>query len=122
MDISSAVTSLSALAQENRLRVFRLLVECGQDGIAAGEIARALGTPHNTLSSHLGLLSQAGLVQSRRDGRSIIYAVDLAGMRELLGFLMQDCCNGRPEVCAPLLDAVLPACAQDRGQANGPHT
>ena len=120
MDISSAVASLSALAQESRLRVFRLLVECGEDGIAAGEIARALGIPHNTLSSHLGLLSQAGLVQSRRDGRSIIYAVDLAGMRALLGFLMQDCCNGRPEVCAPLLDAVLPDCAQDRGQANGP--
>ena len=110
MDISTAVMSLSALAQENRLRVFRLLVECGQDGIAAGEIARALSVPHNTLSSQLSQLLQAGLVQSRRDGRSIIYAVDLAGTRRLLGFLMQDCCRGRPEVCAPLLDAVFPAC------------
>ncbi len=110
MDISTAVASLSALAQESRLKVFRLLVECGQDGIAAGEIARALGIPHNTLSSHLSLLVQAGLIQSRRDGRSIIYAVDLAGTRRLFGFLMQDCCRGQPEVCAPLLDAVFPAC------------
>lgn len=110
MDISTAVASLSALAQESRLKVFRLLVECGQDGIAAGEIARALGIPHNTLSSHLNQLAQAGLVQSRRDGRSIIYAVDLAGTRQLLGFLMQDCCRGRPDVCAPLLDAVFAPC------------
>ena len=112
MDISSAVESLSALAQQNRLRVFRLLVECGRDGLAAGDIARTLGIPHNTLSSHLSLLSQAGLVRSRREGRSIIYAVDLAGMRTLLEFLVQDCCQGRPEVCASLLDAVVPACTQ----------
>jgi DNA-binding transcriptional ArsR family regulator len=112
MDDTRAIAALGALAQESRLKVFRLLTGRGERGMAAGEIARRLGVPHNTLSTHLGLLSQAGLVRARRDGRSIIYSMDLAGVRALLGFLMQDCCNGRPEVCAPLLDAVAAGCCR----------
>lgn len=110
MEITRAIAALSALAQESRLKVFRLLIARGDGGMAAGEIARRLKVPHNTLSTHLGLLSQAGLVRSRRDGRSIVYATHLPGIRALLGFLMRDCCNGRPEVCAPLLDAVASGC------------
>lgn len=113
MDIRAATVTLGALAQESRLQVFRLLLEAGADGLPAGEIARNVGIPHNTMSSHLGILQQSGLVRSERRGRSIIYAVDLAGVRELLAFLLQDCCQGRPEVCSPLLDAVLPACCGD---------
>ncbi len=110
MEIKTATACLSALAQESRLRVFRLLIEAGEDGRPAGAIARSLGIPHNTMSSHLGILQQAGLVGSERQGRSVIYAVDLTGVRDLLAFLLEDCCQGRAEVCAPLLDAVLPAC------------
>jgi DNA-binding transcriptional ArsR family regulator len=113
MEIRIATACLSALAQESRLQVFRLLVEAGEEGLPAGEIARAVGVPHNTMSSHLAILQQAGLVQSQRQGRSVIYAVDLSGVRDLLAFLLEDCCQGRREVCAPLLDAVLPACCGD---------
>ena len=107
MEIKNAVNSLSALAQETRLAVFRLLVRCGPDGLAAGEIARQLNVPHNTLSVHLNILSNAGMVQSQRQGRSIIYSVDFDGVRGLLLFLTQDCCQGNPDVCTPLIDAVL---------------
>ena len=109
MDEIAAAGVLGALAQENRLKVFRLLVQQGDDGLAAGEIARRLDVPHNTLSAQLAILNRAGLVQSRREGRSIIYAADYGGVRKLLAYLLQDCCQGRPAACAPLLDAVLPA-------------
>jgi ArsR family transcriptional regulator len=102
MESMLAVRRLSAIAQEARLEVFRLLVKAGPDGRAAGDIARALGVPANTLSAQLLVLSNAGLVRPRRDGRSIIYAVDFAAMGELLVFLTEDCCRGRPEICAPL--------------------
>lgn len=108
MDVSQALEAFGALAQESRLRVFRLLVKSGPDGMAAGEIARALGVPHNTMSTHLSILAQAGLVTFRKQGRSVIYALDLEGTRGLLSFLMEDCCQGRPEVCAPLIETVLP--------------
>ncbi len=110
MDISITVKALGALAQESRLRAFRLLVRSGPEGLAAGEIARRLDVPHNTLSSHLAILSNAGLVVSHRESRSIIYQVNFAGTRELLAFLMEDCCQGQPELCAPLLDSLLPDC------------
>ena len=110
MDINSTVKALSALAQESRLNAFRLLVQAGPTGIAAGEIARELEIPHNTLSSHLSILVNAGLVESHREGRSIIYRVDFTGTRQLLAFLMEDCCQGQPELCEPLLDRLLPAC------------
>lgn len=106
MQPTSAVTGLSALAHEGRLEIFRLLVKAGAEGLAAGEIARATGVLPNTLSSNLGILSVAGLVMSRREGRSIIYAAAYDRMRDLLAFLVEDCCAGRPEVCAPLAEVI----------------
>jgi len=96
------IKGMSALAQESRLEVFRLLVAVGPAGIAAGEIARQLHTPANTLSAQLLILSNARLVTARRDGRSIIYAANFDTMRDLLIFLVQDCCDGHPEICGPL--------------------
>lgn len=105
MESETALKRLSALAQEGRLVAFRQLVRAGRDGLAAGELARALDIPANTLSAQLTVLANAGLVRSRRDGRSIIYAADYDAMSGLLLYLMEDCCQGRPEVCAPLADA-----------------
>lgn len=102
MEINAAIKRLSALAQESRLAVFRLLVKAGPAGVPAGEIARALEITPNTLSAQLTILANAGLVASRRDGRSIIYAAGYDSMSELLVYLLEDCCQGRPEVCAPL--------------------
>ena len=104
MEINVATRRLSALAQDGRLQVFRLLVQAGTEGLAAGEIARKLDVPANTLSAQLLVLANAQLVRSRREGRSIIYAADYARMGELLAYLMEDCCQGRPEVCAPLAE------------------
>jgi ArsR family transcriptional regulator, arsenate/arsenite/antimonite-responsive transcriptional repressor len=98
----SAVSALSALAHPSRLEVFRLLVRVGPEGMAAGEIARVTQSLPNTLSTNLGVLASAGLVSARRDGRSIIYAAGFDQMRELLAFLMEDCCGGNAEICAPL--------------------
>ena len=113
METHAAVTALSALAHEGRLEVFRLLVRAGGHGLAAGDIARATGARPNTLSSNLNILSAAGLVASRRDGRSIIYAAAYGQMRELLAFLMEDCCGGKPEICAPLAALVSSPCAAE---------
>lgn len=81
------------------MAVFRLLVRAGPEGMAAGEVAPAVGAVPSTLSHHLGLLERAGLILSRRDGRSLIYAADYAGTRRLLSFLVEDCCEGRSELC-----------------------
>ncbi len=110
MEISDAVGALSALAQEIRLKVFRLLVRAGPSGLAAGEIARKLQVPGNTMSTHLAILARARLVNSRKDGRSVIYAVDLAGTRDLLSFLLEDCCRGKPQLCASLIESTLADC------------
>ena len=110
MEIPAAVGALGALAQESRLKVFRLLVRSGPSGLAAGDIARKLHVPGNTMSSHLAILSRALLVTSRKEGRSVIYAVDLEGTRELLSFLLEDCCRGKPHLCAPLIDSTLADC------------
>lgn len=99
MEIKQALLALTALAQESRLRVFRLLVPAGEVGIPAGEIAEQLGIPSTTLTFHLKELSHAGLVASRREGRSIVYSLRCGGMSELLKFLAQDCCQGQPELC-----------------------
>ena len=104
MQLPTAVEALSALAHASRLAVFRLLVRAGAQGMAAGEIAREVGALPNTLSSHLTILGHAGLVRSRREGRSVIYSADYGGMRDLLGFLVADCCAGRPEICGSLAD------------------
>ena len=100
-----AVEALSALAHEGRLSIFRLLVRAGRGGLAAGEISRKLDILPNTLSANLTLLANAGLVSSRRDGRSVIYSADYERMTGLLSFLMEDCCNGDAAICAPLAAA-----------------
>jgi DNA-binding transcriptional ArsR family regulator len=102
MEPQSAVSALSALAHPGRLDIFRLLVRAGPAGMAAGDIARATGSLANTLSTNLSVLAGVGLVSSRRDGRSIIYAAGYDRMRDLLAFLMEDCCGGQAEICAPL--------------------
>jgi ArsR family transcriptional regulator, arsenate/arsenite/antimonite-responsive transcriptional repressor len=103
MEIKQAVNSLTALAQETRLRIFRLLVPAGEIGIPAGEIAERLDIPAATLTFHLKELANAGLVESRREGRSIIYSLRVKGMQELLSFLANDCCQGQPELCLQLV-------------------
>lgn len=102
MEDITAVEALSALAHPARLAVFRLLVRAGPEGVAAGEIARAMETPANTMSTQLAILARTGLIRSRRDSRSVIYSADYPRITALLGFLMEDCCQGRPEICAPL--------------------
>src|SRR5579862_8905327 len=98
MEMNDAVRRLSALAQDARLAVFRLLVKAGPEGLAAGEIARRLDTAPNTTSAQLLVLSNAGLIVARRCGRSIIYSVQFEAMSDLLVYLTEDCCGGRPEV------------------------
>jgi ArsR family transcriptional regulator, arsenate/arsenite/antimonite-responsive transcriptional repressor len=109
MKISTAVAALGALAQETRLEIFRRLVQQGPDGLAAGEIAERLGLPAPTLSFHLNQLRFAGLVTSRRASRSIIYSANFKAMTGLLAYLTENCCGGRPELCAPA--ACTPAAA-----------
>lgn len=100
MESQIALTALSALAQETRLAIFRRLVRTGPAGETAGSIAEGLGTPAPTLSFHLKELEHAGLIVQRREGRNLIYATNIAGMRDLLSFLMKDCCAGQPEICS----------------------
>ena len=102
--MEAATTCLGALAHPRRLQVFRMLVQAGGMGMAAGDIARRQGVPPNSLSANLSVLTHAGLVRSRRQGRSIIYTAEYDRMRALLGFLVEDCCNGAPEICWPLGD------------------
>jgi DNA-binding transcriptional ArsR family regulator len=114
MDAPAAIDALAALAQETRLKVFRLLVQTGPEGLAAGEIARRLEVPPATLSFHLSHLEAAGLIASQRQQRRIVYAADYAGMRQLLRFLTEDCCQGRPELCGDLLPACAPGSDEGR--------
>jgi ArsR family transcriptional regulator, arsenate/arsenite/antimonite-responsive transcriptional repressor len=102
MESKTAIEALSALAHEGRLSAFRTLVRAGDEGLPAGDLARVLNMPPNSLSTNLGILARAGLVTSRRDGRSVIYAADYDGMASVITFLMKDCCQGRAEVCAPV--------------------
>lgn len=103
MSDTDALAALSALAHEHRLRVFRLLVRHSPEGLAAGDIAAHMQLPPSSLSFHLASLERAGLIASRRVQRHIIYTADLGGMRGLLSFLTEDCCDGHPEVCAELI-------------------
>ena len=93
MNIQEALIVFDALSQETRLGAFRLLVESGRNGMAAGELSQALSTPHNTMSFHLNHLLNAGIVNSRKQGRSVIYSADFDAMNGLIGFLVKDCCN-----------------------------
>lgn len=110
MEIEQAVQALSALAQPTRLGVFRMLVKAGLNGLPAGAIADAAGVPGNTMSTHLAVLFRAGLISSRRQSRSIIYSANLESIRDLLSFLVDDCCGGHPEICAPLIEIADRAC------------
>jgi ArsR family transcriptional regulator, arsenate/arsenite/antimonite-responsive transcriptional repressor len=109
MEKTDAVAALAALAQDNRLEVYRLLVRAGPGGMPAGQVAAALGLPPNTLTFHFDRLRNAGLVTVRRDGRSMIYAAQFDHMNELLAFLTENCCGGVP--CAPAV-ACKPAPAR----------
>jgi ArsR family transcriptional regulator len=117
MDLTLAAKRLSALAQAGRLAVVRLLVKAGPKGMAAGQIARSLQITPNTLSAQLALLANAGFVRGRREGRSIIYSADFDAISQLLVYLVEDCCEGRPEVCAPLSAAAsrIACCDQPSG-------
>jgi DNA-binding transcriptional ArsR family regulator len=110
MESESVILALAALAQSTRLDVFRLLVSHEPNGVPAGEIARELAVPANTMSAHLSVLTRAGLVRSERRSRSIIYRANLEHFRAVATFLLKDCCGGRPEVCAPLIADLTPCC------------
>ena len=106
MDIKDAVATLDSLAHETRLGVFRLLVQAGPAGLSAGEIAERLGALQNTMSSHLHKLGRAGLVDSRREGRNIIYSANFESLSGLIVYLMEDCCGGSAEVCVPVAASI----------------
>ena len=119
METESAILALAALAQPTRLDVFRLLMKHEPEGIAAGEIAKTLAVPQNTMSAHLAVLSRAGLVSARRISRSIVYRADLVRFQAVMLFMLNDCCDGRPEICAPLIESITPCCPPKRkGKAN----
>ena len=99
MDATDAISALAALAQEHRLTLFRLLVQAGEDGMAAGAIANALGVPNSSLSFHLAQLNRAGLIRAERQHRSLIYRADYEAMNALVGYLTENCCGGAS--CAP---------------------
>lgn len=119
MESEAAILALAALAQSTRLDVFRLLVKHEPEGLAAGEIAKVLAVPQNTMSAHLSVLSRAGLVTARRISRSVVYRADLMRFQTMMSFLVNDCCDGRPEICAPLIESITPCCPPKRkGKAN----
>jgi arsenate reductase len=118
MDTQAAIDALSALAQPTRLDAFRTLVSVEPQGIAAGELARLGDVPQNTMSAHLAVLMRAGLVCCERQGRSILYRASLPSFHELVLFLLKDCCEGKPEVCAPLLSELAPCCDPDDPTTN----
>ena len=102
MDVELAIEALSALSHETRLWAFRLLVQAGPEGLPAGEIAEALGSRQNTMSSHLKILTGAELIESQRSGRSIVYKANYDTVRKLVLFLVEDCCAGNNAVCRPV--------------------
>jgi ArsR family transcriptional regulator, arsenate/arsenite/antimonite-responsive transcriptional repressor len=112
METTEAVAALAAMAQETRLAVLRLLVQSGPNGLPAGDIAQRVGVPPSTLSFHLKELDRAGLARSWRVQRQIRYAADYEGLRRLLSFLTADCCNGHPEICGGLVEAVAACCSE----------
>lgn len=110
MEKIEVLEALAALSQETRLDTFRLVVRYEPEGLPAGEIARQLQVPHNTMSTHLAILTRAGLLLSERQGRSIIYRADLAAFKGLTSYLLKDCCAGHPDVCTPLMAELACEC------------
>lgn len=119
MDQSQALAAFAALSQETRLSIVRQLVRAGQKGVAAGDIAEAMKASPSNVSFHLKELERAGLIEARREARSIIYSAHYDNLRELIGFLMKDCCGGHPEICTPVLAAACckPTRARKRAYA-----
>jgi DNA-binding transcriptional ArsR family regulator len=109
-----AVSTLSALAHADRLAAFRMLVRAGPDGMPSGEIAEALSIPPTRMSFHLATLERSSLLRSWRDGRRILYAASYDDMRQLLAFLTDDCCSGKPEICGNLADLASPCTLETR--------
>ena len=118
MKASQALDAFAALSQETRLGIVRLLVREGPDGLSAGAIADAAKVSASNVSFHLKELEHAGLIEARREARSIIYSADYETLRDLIGFLMKDCCGGRPEICAPVLADPCCAPTKPRGRAH----
>ncbi|MCJ8144021.1 metalloregulator ArsR/SmtB family transcription factor [Ancylobacter sp. A5.8] len=119
MNEAQALDAFAALSQETRLRIVRLLVTAGPEGLPAGVIGEAMGGASSSrMSFHLGQLEQAGLVASRRDGRSVIYNAAYPALSGLIEFLMRDCCQGHPEVCTPAVTALSSCCPPTKGTAN----
>lgn len=110
MDKQTAIKSFSALSQQTRLDVFRLLVKAGADGALSGEIGDKLQVRQNTMSANLTVLLNAGLVRNERQGRTIRYFANYEAVRGLLAFLMEDCCGGSPEICQPIIDEIACEC------------
>lgn len=110
MEIKAAVTALAALAQETRLSVYRLLIETGSGGVAAGRISETLKVPGATLSFHLKELARAGLISSRQERQFIYYAADYQSMADLMSFLTQNCCQGMPQECLTVVETALGRC------------
>ncbi len=110
MESNQVISSFSALSQQTRLDVFRLLIKAGADGVLAGELAEQLDIRQNTMSANLTVLLNAGLVRNERQGRTVRYFADFDAVRGLLAFLMEDCCGGRPELCKPVIDEIACAC------------
>lgn len=110
MDILKATEAFAALSQPSRLDAFRLLVKAGKAGVTAGDVARHLHVRQNTMSANLAVLLHAGLVRRERHGRTIRYFADYNAMRGLLGFMLEDCCGGRPELCQPLIEEIACSC------------
>ena len=110
MDERQAISAFGSLAQETRLRVLRLLVQAGPEGVAAGVLAEQLGVSPSDISFHLSHLERAGLIQARREARSIIYSAAYPVLRDLIRFLMEDCCAGDPRVVAEECAPTIPAC------------
>lgn len=114
MESEDALACLGALSQSTRLETFRLLVRHEPEGLPAGEVARQLDVPQNTMSTHLAVLTRAGLLRSERLSRSIVYRVDLECLREMMLFLARDCCGGRADLCQPLVAGLLPCCPPEK--------
>ena len=119
MQERQALDAFAALSQETRLRILRLLVQAGPNGLAAGAVGEAVRASSSNTSFHLAHLERAGLIRSRREARSIIYSLDLAGLTGLIRFLMEDCCRGNPEICAPALESLVAACSCEPETADG---
>ena len=110
MESNQAIDVFTALSQSTRLEAFRLIMSHEPQGMPAGAIARQLDVPQNTMSTHLAILTRAGLIEAERQGRTIVYRAVLERVRQIANFLVQECCGGRPELCNPLIADITPCC------------